>query len=362
MGLTVTRISVRDFRNYIEFELEVDPVLTVLTGPNAVGKTNLIEAVELLTEANSFRRPSWAETIRQGSDQARLSLQAEGEGRHLDIELDVTAQGRRIYRVNGKTRRSVTQVAGIIPCVVFTPDDLRMVKDSAERRRAALDSLGSQLSPTYARLKTEYDRVLRQRNKLLRDEEGPLLLEPWTERLIDTGARLVTHRRRLFERVNDALVEIYSKLTDGGSIRARYLASWERDGLASSSSEPGELMSEHLAAHEKAEKARHTTLTGPHRDDIAFEIEGRDARAYGSQGQQRTVALAWKLAEVDVVTGVSSQRPVLLLDDVMSELDERRRHSLAALVGSSAQTIVTTTNLGYFDEDLLARARVVKLG
>jgi len=362
VGLTVTKVSLRDFRSYSEFELLPDPSLTVLAGHNAVGKTNIVEAIELLTEANSFRKPAWGETVRQGAQAARLELFAEGDDRSLHIQLDVSAAGRRSYQVNGKKRRAITQVAGIIPCVVFTPDDLRMVKDSAERRRSSLDDLGCQLSPSYALLKAEYERILRQRNKLLREEAAEETLEPWTDNLVDKGAKLLVHRRRLFEKMEQGIRQVYPHLTGGGVIEARYVPSWERDGIGSKEEDPEQSMWRHLRERRAAERGRRSTVSGPHRDEIVFEIEERDARTYASQGQQRTIALAWKLAEVDVITTVSSQRPVLLLDDVMSELDEKRRHALASFVGSAAQTIVTTTNLGYFDKELLERAKVVNLG
>ena len=168
MGLSVTQISVSNFRSYESFSLKPDRSLTVLAGPNAAGKTNLIEAIQLLTAADSFRKPGWGETIKTGAPEAVLSLEAKGDNRKLEIGLTISASGRRAYSVNGKSRRSVNQVAGILPCVVFTPDDLRMVKDAADRRRSALDGLGSQLSPTYARLKTEYEKTLRHRNALLK--------------------------------------------------------------------------------------------------------------------------------------------------------------------------------------------------
>lgn len=362
VGLKVTRVHVREFRNYQEFVLEPDPSLTVLVGPNAVGKTNLMEAIQLLTEASSFRNPAWGDTVRQGQPVAHLSLDAEGEGRRLQTGLEITAAGRRTYRVNGKVRRAVSQVAGVLPCVMFTPDDLRLLKDSADRRRGALDSLGSQLSPTYARLKVDYDRVLRQRNAALKaTDTGAPDMDSWTEQLVGLGARLTDSRRRLFGKVEKALERIYPELTAGQPIACRYVPSWERDGVDGGTADSAEALGRHLAARKEAEAARRQTLSGPHRDEMVFEIEGRDARTFASQGQQRTIALAWKLAEVEVVSEVAAQRPVLLLDDVMSELDEQRRHALAAFAGDAAQTFMTTTNLGYFEPELLGRAKVVSL-
>lgn len=202
MGLSVQHIKVRDFRSYESFDLDLDSALTILVGPNASGKTNLIEAIELLTEADSFRKPAWADVVRQGSaGGAELSLVASGNNRMLEVDLQIGATGRRVYRVNGKARRSVNQVAGVLTCVVFTPEDLRLVKDSAEKRRGALDALGAQLSPTYAKLRTDYDKVLKQRNRLLREEADGGTLDVWTARLIEIGSSLVTHRMRLFARL-----------------------------------------------------------------------------------------------------------------------------------------------------------------
>lgn len=355
-------MEVRDFRNYEEYALEIDPHLTVLVGPNAVGKTNLIEAVEMLTEADSFRRPQWAEIVRIGTNEARLSLKASAGERLHEVELTVTSSGRRTYRVNGKTKKSVSDVSGTIPCVVFTPEDLKIVKDSAERRRAALDGIGSQLSKTYGRLRSEYERVVRQRNALLRTEGvTDDQLAPWDERLVALGSKLVVHRKGLFDRVMAAAVRMYEGIADDGPLEAWYLPSWERDGVEGQDRDEAAAMEHHLAVKRAEERARRLTLTGPHRDEIVFHVAGKDARSFASQGQQRSVALAFKLAEVVVVGEVAGTRPVLLLDDVMSELDEARRHALTALVGEATQTLITTTNLGYFSDELIARAKVVNL-
>lgn len=360
MGLLITRIEFTDFRSYQRFVLEPNPQLTILVGPNAAGKTNIIEGIQLLTSADSFRHPSWADVVRWGSDEARLALQAQGEGRVLETTMVATSAGRRIYQVNGKTRRRISEVAGIVPCVVFTPDDLRMVKDSAERRRAAVDGVGDQLSPAYRAARVEYERILKQRNRLLKDESTDRdTLDAWSTRLIESGVAFSGHRRRLFERIAIRMSEVYGMLSGGERLRAQYQTSWEIHG--SKDEEPREVMTKVLKQRAPEEKARGMTLVGPHRDEITFFINEREARSFSSQGQQRTIALAWKLAEVGVITEIGGQPPALLLDDVMSELDESRRHALTKFVGEVAQTFMTTANLGYFDKRLVARALVVNL-
>lgn len=362
MGLVVTRLELRDFRSYRRLELEPDPHLTVLVGPNAAGKTNIVEALELVTAGTSFRRPQWSELIRWGSTEARVALKAEGEGRVLDVDLVVGEAGRRVYRVNGKTRRRISEVAGVIPCVSFTPDDLRMVKDSADRRRGAIDGVGDQLSPAYLTARLDYERIVRQRNSLLKDvQPDHEILDALTERLVLQGVAFMGHRHRLFDRVVARMSEVYETLAPKERLSATYVPSWERGERANATTGAMESMREALSRAEREERARGLTLIGPHRDEVVFLVNEREARAFGSQGQLRTIALAWKLAEVAVVTEIAGQAPVLLLDDVMSELDESRRHTLTSFVGGAAQTFMTTTNLGYFEKELVSRAKVVQI-
>jgi DNA replication and repair protein RecF len=361
VGLLVTHLELVDFRSYTRFLVNPGSELTVLVGPNAAGKTNIIEAIQLLTAAESFRHPSWGDVVRWEADEARLELRASGEGRVLDTVMRATPAGRRVYEVNGKVRRRVSEVAGIIPCVVFTPDDLRLVKDSAEKRRSAVDGVGDQLSPAYRSARMEYEKILKHRNALLREESrDEEMVELWTSRLVEAGASFCGHRRRLFERISVRMSEVYRMLSRGESLVATYLPSWG-SGL-DTHGDPVEAMRTALTKRHREERGRGTSLVGPHRDEIAFSVDGRDARDFASQGQQRTIALAWKLAEVGVITDVGGQPPVLLLDDVMSELDESRRHALTRFVGETCQTFVTTTNIGYFEKELVDRALVVNLG
>ena len=361
MGLKITRLELRDFRSYGKFELEPDDALTILVGPNAAGKTNIVEAVQLVTAADSFRRPQWADLVRWGERQASVSLVAQGDGRHLETTLSVSESGRRVYRVNGKVRKRMAEVAGVIPCVTFTPEDLRMVRDSADRRRGAIDGVGDQLSPAYMSARLHYERIVRQRNALLKDPSAQdAVFEALTDKLVTEGVTFMGHRHRLFDRITSKMSETYATLSPGEQLVAAYVPSWERAGVPSDG--PESLgMRRALESKSSEERARGLTLFGPHRDEITFSVNGREARAYASQGQIRTIALAWKLAEVAVISDIAGQPPVLLLDDVMSELDESRRHKLASFVGRAAQTFVTTTNIGYFEDDLVKRAKVVRI-
>jgi DNA replication and repair protein RecF len=354
----IRRLELTDFRNFSTFMLEPAEGLTVLVGPNAVGKTNVVEAIELVTEAASFRNPSWDDVVREGAERAAVRMLAEaGSGSESEIVLRIE-NGRRSYRVNGTVRRAVADAAGLVPAVVFTPDDLRIVKEGAERRRAAIDTVGSQVSRAYSRLKAEYDRVLRQRNALLREPATTDdQLEPWTRLLASSGSELSTRRERLLDEMSESVRAEHASLSGGEDLRVSYVRHWAGTGPTDE-----EAMLSIMRARGSDERARRTSRVGPPRDDVRFQVEARDARAFASQGQQRSIALAWKLAELDIIEELSGRTPVLLLDDVMSELDEARRHALAARVGTRTQTIVTTTNLGYFDDSLIEQAMVVRLG
>ncbi len=364
MGLSVKKLSVRDFRNYQAFTLALHENLTVIHGPNAVGKTNLIEALQLLTAGDSFRRPAWNDVIREGANESRISLTAEGDRRLLEVDLTLKKDKRRQYTVNGAPKKSISGSNGSLPSVLFTPEDLGLVKGSSEQRRAAVDSLGEQLSVNYGSLRRQYQRILRQRNSLLKEEGSPAELEIWTSQLVQIGSRLMKHRSQLVEKLARRLETIHLETTGSPGLHVRYLPSWNRDTNDTSASTPEQWkhqFEEALLQAHSAEARRKTSLFGPHRDEIDVVFEGKQARVFSSQGQQRSIALAWKLAEVDVVEEVLKIQPLLLLDDVMSELDETRRALLTARVQRATQTVITTTNLPYFDSSLLASGAVISL-
>ncbi len=373
MAILATNLIVENYRNFPSFELELDERLTMLVGRNAVGKTNLVEALQLLTAGRSFRRPSPAELVREGATACSLALNLTGEGRVIDHACRV-AEGKRTFMRNGKRCRAAG-MRGVVPSVLFCPDDLDMVKRGASVRRAALDGFGVQLNESYARLEGAYERVVEQRNALLKD--GALardLIGAWDEALIANGAALTVHRLALLARIRAYVRAFYAALAGGEEADVSYEPTWDTEGVdviaelsapadrTSAIEEVRERMARALAAHADEEFRRGITLVGPHRDEVRFSIAGRDARTFASQGQQRSLVLAWKLAEVAVTRDILSRPPLLLLDDVMSELDAERRAAFIAGIEDGVQTVITTTNLGYFDDEALARAKVVTIG
>lgn len=398
MAFLVTRVGYRDFRNMRELVLEPGPRLTVLVGRNAVGKTNCIEGLQILTAGMSFRHASPAALVRQSAETAALRMHVESEKRALDIGYDLFPS-KKLLSINGK-RRPVAEGRGILPSVLFYPDELMAVKGGAALRRDLIDAFGVQLNRAYAKLASDYRRALMQRNRLMKasaaagERPDETMLASWTDMLVEAGSLLFLYREALVRRLKPHVERIYAELADGEKATMVYKSDYA-DMVAieigmvnnittspdpvcvSSSNSPclTPLPSTHarreavraalrarLDAVRADELRRCQTLAGPHLDDLAFSVEGRPAREFASQGQQRTFVLAVKLAQVELTREMQGQYPLFLLDDVMSELDAHRRSRLFDLIQGGMQTVVTTTNLDYFRAEELAAAKVVRLG
>ena len=362
--MRITHLELHDFRSCARWSLHPDEALTILSGPNAVGKTNVIEAIQIVTTGTSFRRPEWADVVRWDERHASITMSITGEGTNTDVEVMINAEGARSWRVGGVVKKRASEATRFVPVVTFTPDDLMMVKGPAEQRRTAADDLGAGLSATFGALRRDYSKVVRQRNALLREEAQQTNLDPWDDQLVILGASLHMHRRRIVERVEKAASVIYGRLSGGEDLTFSLIDNGGvlRDVGESDKQVVEEVLRSEITRRRPEERSRKISLVGPHRDDIVFLVNGKEARVYASQGQQRTIALAWKWAELTVVGEVLHTTPVLLLDDVMSELDESRRTALTDLMQRGIQTFVTTTNTSYFDSDLLEQANIVMMG
>ncbi|QWT17605.1 DNA replication/repair protein RecF [Collinsella sp. zg1085] len=362
MPLYARELRVHNFRSYVDMSLELNSGLTILVGHNAAGKTNLVEALQLLTAGQSFRKPSPSELINEDASSADIRLELIGDGRHLDLGLEISPERRRFLK-NGKYVKT-QGIRGILPSVLFCPDHLDMIKRSASTRRETLDDFGCQLNQSYAQLVSTYKRGLEQRNKLLRNEyldHG--LLEAWNESIVQSGAALIQHRTALLQRIEQYMHVVYAYIAPSETMQIRYRNSFldTDDTHQYTREELIEHFYQALVQTHTDELRRGLTLVGPHKDEIEISINGRLARSFGSQGQQRSLVLAWKIAELEVTKDILGYSPLLLLDDVMSELDEKRRSALAHFIQDEVQTVITTTNLGYFQTSILERAQVVNI-
>lgn len=369
--MRLTQLSLFNVRNYVRLALDLPAGVTVLLGDNAQGKTNLLEAVYYLATSRSPHAGSDREIVNWLTPQseplpyARLVGRVSREGGDLTIEITLTQQGngegryRKQIRLNGVPHRAM-DLLGHLNVVLFLPEDIALVTGPPAGRRRYVDATLCQIDPGYCRALARYNRILTQRNALLRDlrEKGGEVaqLAFWDEQLVEHGAHLVARRRECLGELDGLVHRVHADLTDGAErLRLDYLPALDlKDGQPVAQAFAAQLRS--LRTREIAAGA---TLVGPHRDDLAFAIDGMDAGVYASRGQQRTTALALKLAEVTFMFQATGERPVLLLDDVLSELDAHRRSFLLRVLDDGPQqSIITTTDLHVLPEAFVQRCHV----
>ena len=371
MGLQIRNINLRNFRNYERFSIEGMGSLCIFIGPNAVGKTNLIEALQLTSAGFSFRSPKNEHLRAPGSAITDIESVIAGDGRELSCRMVVDDTGKQ-YFINRK-KKPLKEIRGLLPAVTFIPDDLMLVKGSQRIKRSSLDTLGSQLSVNYDTVRKDYEKILRQKNNYLKEEVSPVYLESINEVMASIGSQLYSLRNSLLEELVPYVKQAYGNITGKKErVDISYIPVWEHESgnlyenfsvlEPINRAQARKNLEERFSEQAEAEIARGRTLSGPHLDRIEFYIDGRNAGVYASQGQQRSLVLAYKMAEVELIHQRLGQYPVLFLDDVMSELDQQRRDELSRLVTDEAQTFITSTNLGYFNEEILAQAQVIVLG
>ena len=318
------RLSLTDFRNFEAAELALPPGLTVVSGTNGEGKTNLLEAVGYLATLASFRGVPTEALVREGCAQAVVRGEGERGGRELLIEAEVAAGGRGRAAVNKQRLRRGSDLLEALRVSVFAPDDLELVKGGPSARRRYLDDTLVALHPRHDALRRDLERILRQRTALLRQSGGRLTpeiattLDVWDSKLVTAGEAMADARADLVSKLEPAVANAYADLApQRGAIGAAYDAPWRAEGLGAA-----------LAATRDEEVRRGVCLVGPHRDDLSLRINAMPARTHASQGEQRSLALALRLAAHRLVADAADEVPVLLLDDVFSELDPFRTEAL----------------------------------
>ncbi|WP_282710495.1 DNA replication and repair protein RecF [Lancefieldella sp. Marseille-Q7238] len=358
MSLTVQQLSLVNFRSFCELAITFSEAATILVGKNAAGKTNVVESLQMVTTGYSFRKPTPSQLIHEGKEQGKVKAVFTGDGRFIDIACTITPLKRQFEKNRKKCRAS--EVSGTLMSILFTPDDLALIKRSASQRREEFDGFGRQANKTYAKVLASYTKSIEQRNRLLKEAIiNHALLDAWDSSVALGGATLLRARLQLFKRLETKTADIYRQISGGENLSLSYVSTL---GDVSPTQTKEELTGLFLTALQRARDIdirRQQTTVGPHRDDCVFMIEGKDARAFGSQGQQRSVVLALKMAEVLVAEEILGTKPLLLLDDVMSELDASRREAIMKFALTDIQTVITTTNLGYFSQDILDAAQVV---
>jgi len=345
--MLLKRLRLDNFRNYGHGELLPDPGVNLIYGANAQGKSNLLEAVSYLGMASSFRAAADNELVRYEQPYFYLEGEAESETQGpLKISAAYSRDKKRKWTVNGQPKKRLTDVVGLLHSVVFAPEDIYLVKAGPEQRRRYLNRQMSQNEREYCRLLLSYNHVLKQRNACLKktvESHCADELAAWDKQLIAYGSVIIAGRLRTVSQLIPLAARLHDQLSGGEELSMAY----QNQLLAKiSEAEPraeqiAELFAGELARLRQAEAARGLTLAGPHRDDLLILINGRPARDYASQGQQRTLALALKLAELELARQLTGEYPLLLLDDVLSELDEQRRDQIIELVSGKTQTFIS---------------------
>lgn len=388
----LSRLSLTNFRNYTRLSLDLPKRVIVLQGANAQGKTNVLEAIYYLAAAKSPYASSDTQLVNWLAEQddlphARVDAELVRGNALTRIEIVLTRDGngqsryRKHVRVNGSPKR-VMDLLGLANIVLFVPQDMSLVDGSPSGRRRYLDAMLCQIDPHYCRSLSQYNKILEQRNSLLkqlRDRGGPAdQLDYWDERLTEHGAAIIARRQQVIVDLETLAQDIHEALSGGlERLRLRYAPSFDprrpQDNgqqmllgldlpppisIPQEATATREAFQMRLLAARREETQRGMTLYGPHRDDLRFLNGQIDLQTFGSRGQQRTAVLALKLAEVGLMAQITGEQPILLLDEVMSELDAERRRYLCTQVNQVEQSLITTTGLDALTPEVLESATV----
>ena len=351
--MNLKQLSLRSFRNYEEVTVDFAPGVNLIVGDNAQGKTNMLEAISYLGSGKSFRAQKTSEMVRFGADFAEVegTVFAQERDQKLRYLLFPGSRPRQIFR-NGVKKKSASELAGVLPTVLFCPEDLMILKMGSSQRRRFGDLALCGLRPNYEAALTEYNRILEQKNRILKDHfENPAvlaILPEYNARLCQVGALLISYRARFYEALGKSAGKFHSQFSGGvENFELQYkTVSTVADPFASAAKLTQDLQ-EHLDRHYRAELETAQCLTGPHKDDFTVSLSGIDLKSYGSQGQTRTAAISLKLAQRELMGREWGEEPVLLLDDVLSELDPGRQDFVLNQI-VSGQVFITCCEPGRF--------------
>lgn len=352
--MRIDALSLDFFRNYVHLDAAFDPEINVIYGDNAQGKTNILEAVYVCSTTKSHKGSKDKEIVRFGEEESHIKMTVRRDGIPYRIDMHLKKNRTKGVAVNGVPIKKASELFGIVNVIFFSPEDLNIIKNGPAERRRFLDLELCQLNKVYVYDLVQYNRVVVQRNKLLKEmDSDPSLKETlniWDSQLVRFGSELIRLRTRFVEELNELIREIHFHLSgEREELEIRY--------------EPNvtpETFEAELSRNRNQELRQRLTLTGPHRDDLNFIVNGADIRKFGSQGQQRTAALSLKLSEIELVKRTVKDYPVLLLDDVLSELDGKRQEHLLSEI-SHIQTLITCTGLDEFVNSRFQMDKIFKI-
>lgn len=362
-------LHLKQFRNYSDQAVEFLAPKTILLGENAQGKSNLLEAVELLATLKSHRTSRDRDLVQSNTTTAQIQAKLKRELGVSSLQLTLRNGSRRTATVNGETLRRQQDFLGNLNAVQFSCLDLELVRGGPSTRRTWTDTLLMQLEPVYIHILQQYNQALKQRNAFIKQQTAepdqtppldPTQLALWDAQLATLGTRVIRRRARMLQRLIP-IAQSWHQAISGSTEQLEIHYSPNVDVDSDDASHIQQIFLEKLQSRAMAEFYQRTTLVGPHRDDINFLINTTPARQYGSQGQQRTLVLALKLSELQLIEEVVGEPPLLLLDDVLAELDLNRQNQLLDTIQERFQTLITTTHLGSFDAKWLTSSQVLQV-
>ncbi len=361
--MRITTLKLKNFRNYQELDIDFSDHSNIFIGNNAQGKTNLLEALYIIGSTKSFRRVHDDQLLKIGQNNAGINAEIIKKGLKKTIKFDFIAKtGKKIW-VNGKNSKKISDYLGNINVILFCPEDLMLIKGEAAFRRRFIDSLLCQTDNVYLSHLINFQRVLKQRNFLLKDiqerKKAKDVLGPWDEQLVSFAGVIAKKRDILIKNVNKILEMIYKKLNIDEKMEIIYKDTIFK-GENFEEEEYATKYKNKLKSINFEEIRKGMTIIGPHRDDLEIKLDNLNARFYSSQGQQRTMAISLRMAEVEYIYSVFSEYPILLLDDIFSELDDKRKGYLIKFLKPDIQIFITGTRVSDFSQ-MIPRARVFNI-
>lgn len=355
----LTDLKLQHFRNYSAQGISLSPSVNVFCGENGQGKTNALEAIGLLAIGKSHRTSRDKDMIAWNEPQAAVDGSVQTMHGQRNLRLEMSSMGRKAY-VNRIQQTKMTDFVGNFQVVLFAPEDLQLVKGSPKERRRFIDIELGQTQPLYLHHLANYNRTLQQRNKLLKqgiqDEE---MIAAFDEQLASYGAHVVERRLRFLAQLEPVADEVYADISERReTFTFSYVSSVQNVTLESSHDAIVSAFERGLSEKRHTDMRMGYTTVGPHRDDMQLYLNGQDVQSFASQGQQRTIALSLRLAEIDFIYREIGEYPVLLLDDVLSELDDKRQRNLVLSMSRKVQTVITTTSLFHLEDELASNARL----
>ena len=356
----------QNYRNLQQFEVDFDPNVNIFIGQNAQGKTNLLEAIYFLALTRSHRTSNDKELIAFGKDYANVSGHIYKSQIDLSLRVLITTKGKKVW-VNRVEQAKLSKYVGQLNAILFSPEDLDLIKGAPNLRRRFMDQEFGQISAEYLYFAGKYKQVLQQKNNYLKqlakgEAHDTMFLEVLSDQLAGVAAEVIVRRFQFLNYLDQYAQDAYAHIsTSAEKLEVTYRPSVKEITASDSVEEVYHKMLDNFQKNQRIEILKGTTLSGPHRDDIEFELDGKNAHLYGSQGQQRTIALSIKLAEIQLVHQLTDEYPLLLLDDVMSELDHNRQSALLNYIHGKTQTFITTTDLEGISWEIIKKPKIYRI-